>query len=290
MARTIKIGTRKSALALAQAKMVQSLINQKFPHIKTELVLMTTKGDKITDKPLIEVGGKGVFIAEFEKSLLEGGTDIAVHSAKDLDNIADRLTIGAVLKRGNPKDVLVTLKGRSIEKNQNAVIGTGSLRRIAQIQNIFPSCTCKGLRGNVDTRLKKLKNGEYDGIILAAAGLERLGISESDGYEFKYFSENEFVPAACQGIIAIECRKDDNFTKDILSQINDEKTMLSFKIERELLGLLGADCHEAAGIYSQINGESIEITAFYKNSGIKKMTAPKSDLENLLKHMAGELK
>ena len=270
MNKTIKIGTRKSALAMAQTYIAEKLIKDKFPYVNTEIVQMTTRGDKILDKPLNKIGGKGVFVEEFENALLNGKIDIAVHSGKDLPaQMAKGLTVGAVPKRADSRDVLVTLNGRKIAVGEKCVLGTGSLRRIEMARKIYKNAVFKNLRGNVNTRLKKLSDGEYDGIILACAGLERLGISKKDGFEFEYFDEKKFVPAACQAIIAIQCRENDKETLEILSAINDKETFECFSAERKLLSLLGADCHEATGIFSTVEDENMEITAFYKNSPIK---------------------
>ena len=183
MNKTIKIGTRKSALAMAQTYIAEKLIKDKFPYVNTEIVQMTTRGDKILDKPLNKIGGKGVFVEEFENALLNGKIDIAVHSGKDLPaQMAKGLTVGAVPKRADSRDVLVTLNGRKIAVGEKCVLGTGSLRRIEMARKIYKNAVFKNLRGNVNTRLKKLSDGEYDGIILACAGLERLGISKKDGF------------------------------------------------------------------------------------------------------------
>ena len=291
MNKTIKIGTRKSALAMAQTYITEKLIKEKFPSVNTEIVQMTTRGDKILDKPLNKIGGKGVFVEEFENALLNGEIDIAVHSGKDLPTqMANGLIIGAVPKRADSRDVLVTLKGRKIAVDEKCVLGTGSLRRIEMARKIYKNAVFKNLRGNVNTRLKKLSDGEYDGIILAAAGLERLGISPKDGFEFEYFDEKKFVSAACQAIIAVQCRENDKETLEILSAINDKETFECFSAERKLLSLLGADCHEAAGIFSTVEGENMEITAFYKNSPIKTKIFSKENTEKELLSLAGELK
>ena len=163
MNKTIKIGTRKSALAMAQTYIAEKLIKDKFPYVNTEIVQMTTRGDKILDKPLNKIGGKGVFVEEFENALLNGEIDIAVHSGKDLPaQMAKGLTIGAVPKRADSRDVLVTLNGRKIAVGEKCVLGTGSLRRIEMARKIYINAVFKNLRGNVNTRLKKLSDGEYD--------------------------------------------------------------------------------------------------------------------------------
>lgn len=255
----IKIGTRKSKLALAQTQMVVDRICKAFPNIQAEIIHITTEGDKILDKPLAAIGGKGVFVSEIEQALQSGTIDIAVHSAKDLPVFsALGLEISGVLKRGNYRDVLVTKKGVSVKNNSDFIIGTGSLRRRLNLQRLYPNISFKDIRGNVDTRLNKLENGEYDGIILAAAGLERLGYDADKSFDFTPFEFTEFLPAPCQGIIAVESRKDD-FVAPIIKSINDETTFLSLKTEQYILKLLNADCGMPVGAYSFVENDKISI-------------------------------
>lgn len=254
----IKIGTRKSKLALAQTNMVVNEIKKYFPSINIEVVHFTTKGDKVLNKPLINIGGKGVFVTEIEDALLNKEIDLAVHSAKDLPlKLQDNLTISAVLKRGNYRDTLVTVKGKEIDFSKETVIGTGSNRRKLAFKNLYPNATFKDIRGNVDTRLKKLYNGEYDGIILAMAGLERLDLLSDSRFTFTLFDYKEFVPAPCQGIIAIESRNND--LTEILSKINHKDTFYSFQTERHILNILNADCGMPLGAYSFVDNNKINV-------------------------------
>lgn len=173
------IGTRGSALALAQTELVIRQIKEVSPQVECEIRIITTKGDKIMEKPLIEFGGKGVFVTEIEEKLKNGEIDLAVHSAKDMPvELAEGLAILGVLKREDPRDVLVTMDWEGFLQKEHPRIGTSSLRRRAQIQQEFPNALCQSLRGNVNTRLKKLEDGMYDGILLAAAGLRRLGLEQ----------------------------------------------------------------------------------------------------------------
>lgn len=269
----IKIGTRKSKLALAQTNMVVNEIKKYFPSINIEVVHFTTKGDKVLNKPLINIGGKGVFVTEIEDALLNKEIDLAVHSAKDLPlKLQDNLTISAVLKRGNYRDTLVTVKGKEIDFSKETVIGTGSNRRKLAFKNLYPNATFKDIRGNVDTRLNKLYNGEYDGIILAMAGLERLDLLSDSRFTFTPFDYKEFVPAPCQGIIAIESRNND--LTEILSKINHKDTFYSFQIERHILKILNADCGMPLGAYSFV--ENNKINAVYTSDSKEIIT--KSDL------------
>lgn len=254
----IKIGTRKSKLALAQTNMVVNEIKKYFPSINIEVVHFTTKGDKVLNKPLINIGGKGVFVTEIEDALLNKEIDLAVHSAKDLPlKLQDNLTISAVLKRGNYRDTLVTVKGKEIDFSRETVIGTGSNRRKLAFKNLYPNAAFKDIRGNVDTRLNKLYNGEYDGIILAMAGLERLDLLSDSRFTFTPFDYKEFVPAPCQGIIAIESRNND--LTEILSKINHKDTYYSFQTERHILNILNADCGMPLGAYSFVENNKINV-------------------------------
>lgn len=269
----IKIGTRKSKLALAQTNMVVNEIKKYFPSINIEVVHFTTKGDKVLNKPLINIGGKGVFVTEIEDALLNKEIDLAVHSAKDLPlKLQDNLTISSVLKRGNYRDTLVTVKGKEIDFSKETVIGTGSNRRKLAFKNLYPNATFKDIRGNVDTRLNKLYNGEYDGIILAMAGLERLDLLSDSRFTFTPFDYKEFVPAPCQGIIAIESRNND--LTEILSKINHKDTFYSFQTERHILNILNADCGMPLGAYSFV--ENNKINAVYTSDSKEIIT--KSDL------------
>lgn len=254
----IKIGTRKSKLALAQTNMVVNEIKKYFPSINIEVVHFTTKGDKVLNKPLINIGGKGVFVTEIEDALLNKEIDLAVHSAKDLPlKLQDNLTISSVLKRGNYRDTLVTVKGKEIDFSREIIIGTGSNRRKLAFKNLYPNATFKDIRGNVDTRLNKLYNGEYDGIILAMAGLERLDLLSDSRFTFTPFDYKEFVPAPCQGIIAIESRNND--LTEILSKINHKDTFYSFQTERHILNILNADCGMPLGAYSFVKNNKINV-------------------------------
>lgn len=269
----IKIGTRKSKLALAQTNMVVNEIKKYFPSINIEVVHFTTKGDKVLNKPLINIGGKGVFVTEIEDALLNKEIDLAVHSAKDLPlKLQDNLTISSVLKRGNYRDTLVTVKGKEIDFSKETVIGTGSNRRKLAFKNLYPNATFKDIRGNVDTRLNKLYNGEYDGIILAMAGLERLDLLSESRFTFTPFDYKEFVPAPCQGIIAIESRNND--LTEILSKINHKDTFYSFQTERHILNILNADCGMPLGAYSFVENNKINVV--YTSDSKEKIT--KSDL------------
>ena len=228
----IRIGTRTSKLAMIQTELVKQKIQEHFPKEKIEIVPIITKGDVILHQPLASFGGKGVFTQEIEQQLLDKTIDIAVHSAKDVPmQLADGLCIGAVLAREDCRDVLVTRTGISAKDlPAGSVIGTSSLRRELQIKAMNPFVEIRMLRGNVPTRLQKLKDGQYDGIILAAAGLKRLHLEQEDGLFYEYFSKEDFLPAAGQGILAVEIRKDS--LKEVMDCLNDENAGTVLMAER----------------------------------------------------------
>lgn len=285
----IKIGTRKSKLAVIQAEMVVKKLKSAFDNIETELVYISTKGDRILNKSLTSFGGKGVFISELESALKSGEIDIAVHSAKDLPLVlADGLEISAVLERGNYRDVLVTRNGYDIENSSKFIVGTGSVRRINFLHKLYPSVTVKDIRGNVDTRLHKLINGEYDALILAAAGLERLGIYQSLDYTVTPFEYTEFMPSPCQGIVAIESRKNDLITKQI-SRINHINTFYSFQTERSVPQILNANCGMPIGAFSQITDDIITLSVAGESGEIFSESANISDRLTLAKELTKKI-
>lgn len=293
----IRIGTRGSRLALIQAELVQEAIRRADADARTELVILHTKGDKILDKPLSQIGDKGLFVSEFEQALLEDRIDLAVHSAKDLPmRLAQGLVIAAVLPRADERDVLVVKKGGRLpegfaadmetgkaagnavsekrhvadeepEKPQPFVMGTGSGRRQIQAQQLWKNVTCKLIRGNVETRLNKLDGGAYDGILLAKAGLDRLGIDERTDQRFDFHALNpaDFLPAACQGIIAVEAKESSEFG-DVLKRISDERTYLDFLVEQEALSQLEADCSEAAAAWCRQQDDRMFLDVMYGGS------------------------
>ena len=245
----IVIATRESLLALWQAEYVKKRIEDTYPEIQVELLPMTTKGDQILDRSLLEIGGKGLFIKELEKLLLEKKADIAVHSLKDMTAvIPDGLKLAAVTAREDPRDAFVSLEYGSLQElPEGAVVGTSSLRRQAQLLHLRPDLQIKTLRGNVQTRLRHLDEGNYDAVILAAAGLKRLGLRERIR---SYISTCDSIPAAGQGVMAIETRTGDDETMEIIQFIHDEKVASCIMAERAFLGKVGGDCKVPAGIYA----------------------------------------
>jgi hydroxymethylbilane synthase len=267
--KTVKVGTRGSKLALAQTELVIKALNERFPQVDFQMVTMSTRGDRDTSRALLEFGGKAVFVEEFEEAILKGDIDIAVHSAKDMPmEIMEGLTISGTLPRACPQDVFIYKSGRSFDRNDSFVVGTSSLRRQYQIRDMYPNAVCKNLRGNVGTRIQKLEDGEYDAIILAAAGLERLGIIDGsagclevqkDKLTFRYLSTESMLPAACQGIIAIETRNSGE-VYDMVRAINDTEVYTQLTCERAVLSRLNAGCHEPIGVYSELHGDHVKLS------------------------------
>lgn len=252
----IRIGTRGSKLALKQAALVQDALLQVYGSIMTELVILHTEGDRIQDRPLSAFSDKGVFASELEQGLLAGQIDLAVHSAKDLPmRLADGLTIAAVLPRADVRDVLAVPKGGRVPGDGDQIfrLGTGSRRRQFLAGKVWENVVCKEIRGNVDTRLRKLREGGYDGIILAKAGLDRLGIDfdREEAFAFYPLAPEVFLPAACQGILAVEA-VEDSAAAGICKEISDAETALCYVVEREALAQMSADCSETAAAWCRI--------------------------------------
>lgn len=270
MKNIIKIGTRKSKLALIQTDIVKDKIKKAFPEIEVEIVKIDTKGDQILDKSLTSFGGKGVFTAELEAELLSGAVDIAVHSAKDMPmDFPEGLEIGAVLDRADVRDTFVTTTGKTLEELEpGSIVGTSSLRRELLIKEINPYVNIKLLRGNVQTRLSKLRDGQYDGIILAAAGIERLGYEKEEGLHYQYLDPDVFLPAAGQGILAVESRTEDAEMAEILAAIHSEKAECLLMAERAFLKTIGGSCNApAAALCREKNGE-FSMRAMYVKDGV----------------------
>ena len=261
----IRIGTRKSKLALIQTELVKAQILKYFPDEEIEIVHVVTHGDKVLDKPLGEIGGKGVFTKEIEEKLLDKTIDIAVHSAKDVPmELAGGLCLGAVLLRDDNRDVI--LKRKETKKiGEGSIIGTSSLRRELQIKQIYPGVLIKSLRGNVGTRIDKLKSGEYDAIILAAAGLKRLGLDNDDALDYIYTDNEKFVSAAGQGILAIECRNGD--LKEVMEALDDKAARVCLEAEREFLRSLDGSCNAPCGAHCIISRENFEFRGMYAADG-----------------------
>lgn len=248
----LRIGTRGSRLALCQARLVKTELRTVFPSLETEITEIKTSGDINFEEDISRIGGKGIFVKEIEQSLLSGETDIAVHSMKDMPSVLpDGLVIGSMLKREDPRDVFVSADGRTLEQLRGkGRVGTGSIRRRSQLLFRFPGLEVVPIRGNVDTRLKKIFSEDLDGIVLAAAGLNRLGFSERIT---QHLAQDYMVPAPCQGIIAIECREDDAETRNLISAITHPDTETVAAFERSFLETFGGDCQTPLGCCAQMH-------------------------------------
>ena len=257
MTQTITIGTRGSQLALWQAEYVRKCLNSHFPDLEISLQIIKTTGDRIQNQSLVGLG-KGVFTREIEFALLDGSIDLAVHSMKDLPTkLPDGLCIGAIPSREDPRDVLVSASGLSLEKlPEKAQIGTTSPRRRAQLNSLRPDLIVVGVRGNLDTRLRKLRETDVDGLILAAAGIKRLLGGE---IITEYFKIDRMVPAPGQGALGIEIREDDGEMREFLRPINDGDSELAVATERAVLSGLGGGCQVPIGVHASIKNGELEI-------------------------------
>lgn len=272
----IRIGTRKSRLALVQTDLVRQRIEAAFPEAEIEIVEMSTKGDEQLDRALTSFGGKGVFTRELEEALLREDIDLAVHSAKDMSmEFPEGLGIGAVLSRADVRDVLVTTSGiRAAELAPGSVVGTSSLRRELQIRELNPLVQIKLLRGNVQTRMRKLKEGQYDAILLAAAGLERLGITGGDGIHLEYLEPDAFLPAAGQGILAVEA-KEGRLT-EVLEAIHCPEAALELEAERSFLKAIGGSCNAPAAGLCRLKDGGLHMSVLYAPDGVRLRKAEES--------------
>jgi hydroxymethylbilane synthase len=258
--RTWRLGTRGSALALAQARMTREALLAIDPSLHIEIVIITTQGDVRTDVPLSAIGGRGVFAAELETALREGQVDFAVHSSKDLPSEAPPdMRLAAFLPREDPRDVLVSRVGRLAELPQGAIVGTSSPRRACQLRARRPDLDVRDIRGNVDTRLRKLDEGQYDAILLAAAGLNRLALAHR---VTEVIEPEVMVPQVGQGAVAIEVRADDAATAALLAPLDHAATRLAVEAERGYLARLGAGCTAPTGAHATPDGDVLRMVAF----------------------------
>lgn len=278
MSEPLRIATRKSPLALWQAEEVQRLLQHR--NIKSTLVPMSTRGDEILDKPLAKIGGKGLFIKELQRGILAGEADLAVHSMKDVPaDDAPGLHVVKILSRGNPYDAFVANEYASLQDlPAGAKVGTCSLRRRCQILESFPHLVTVDLRGNVGTRLGKLDNGDFAAIILASAGLIRLGLQNRIT---KQLDIDTMLPACAQGAIGIECRVDDHDVNQKLADLHDEDTAVQVRCERALNAKLGGSCQTPIAGFSTLSGDQLELRALVGHpDGSKVLRTSKSGHRN----------
>ncbi len=289
----IRIGTRGSQLALWQANFIKSEIERFFPNLSVELTIIKTTGDRITDRPLAMVGGKGLFVKEIENALLNNGIDLAVHSMKDMPgDLPEGLVIGAIPERENPFDVLISKDNKLLaDYEQGATIGTSSLRRASQIKHIRPDLTIESIRGNLDTRIKKLKSGEYDAIVLAAAGLRRL---ELENEITQYLDEAVMLPAVGQGALCIETRKDDIDIAPVMEKLDHYETRICVTGERAFLKQIEGSCHIPVACFGKIKNNEVVLTAVVasedgKNIVKEQIISPLNKVEDCGKVLADQV-
>jgi hydroxymethylbilane synthase len=263
MKASLVIGSRGSRLALWQAESIKALVEALDPHIKVHIEIIKTSGDVMKDVPLAIIGGKGVFTKELEEALLDGRIDLAVHSLKDLPTmLPQKLGIAAITQREDARDALVLPRNITLEQPslaslpEGAVVGTSSLRRLAQLKHLRPDLRVKELRGNVDTRLRKLDEGEYDAVILAAAGLRRLGFADRISASL---STEEMLSAVGQGALAVETRVEDKASNDLLAPLDHGPTRAACTAERALLRSLGGGCQLPIAAHAVVNGDHLRI-------------------------------
>ena len=288
----IIIGSRGSKLAIIYAEKVKSEIS-KFYSGKIEIRKIITTGDQNQNKRLSSMGGKGMFSTDIEKELLENKIDIAVHALKDMPS-ADTigLTTNCFLKRNSPNEILISKNLKFNELKQGSVIGTSSFRREYQLKNVRADLVYKLIRGNVDTRIKKFENNEYDAIILSKAGIDSLNLQNKITDEFDV---SKLVPCAGQGIIAIQCNENNRDILRLIEKINDKQTRIIANTEREVLKILEGDCDTAIGVFATIKNNKIELTAelFSVDGKSRFFIKEDDDIENhmiLAKKIAGDLK
>ena len=257
----LRIATRRSKLALWQAEHVQSLLRSAHPGLEVELVPMSTQGDRVVDRALAEVGGKGLFVKELEVAMQEGRADIAVHSMKDVPSeLPPGFAIVAVLPRANPLDAFISRRyARFADLPQGARVGTSSPRRQSQLRHARPDLRLELLRGNVDTRLRRLDEGELDAILLACAGLERLGIAH---HVTEQLGLDLSLPAVGQGVIGIECRSDDSRSREALAALHHAESFTRLLAERAFAATLGGSCHSPIAAHAALEGARLTVHGF----------------------------
>ena len=267
------IGSRGSKLSLAYSNHVKNLLiksNAKFDENSIEIKIIKTSGDMFQNKRISDIGGKGVFCKQIEEELLDSKIDLAVHSLKDLPTkMTDGLCVNAVVKRNDPRDAFLSYKNKSFkELKPNSKIGTSSFRRHAQLSLLRNDLKILAMRGNIDTRIKKLKNKEYDAIVLSLAGVEMLNLKNQVK---EVFTIEQMLPAIGQGVIALQCKEDDQKTLNVLKQINDKETYNCIEAERSLLEAIGGDCDTAIGGLANLSNDKIFLKSeLFSNDGKKK--------------------
>ena len=287
--KTIRVGSRESRLAVVQSELVMDAIRAAHPEVELELVTMKTTGDKILDRTLDKVGGKGLFVKELDAALLDGRVDLTVHSCKDLPMEEDpRIPLAGFSRREDPRDVLVLPQGAE-ELDPSRPIGCASARRAVQLRALFPGVAVAPVRGNVLTRLRKLDEGQFSALVLAAAGLKRLGL---EGRITRYFTVEEMIPAAGQGILALQSRAGEDLS--YLDQMLDEAGTLCARAERAFVRRLDGGCSSPIAAHAVLSDGEITITGLYvdeEGTAIRRTTTgPRNQGEDLARRLADEIK
>lgn len=281
----VRIGSRESRLAVLQSELVMEDIRALCPAVRLELVTMKTTGDRILDRTLDQVGGKGLFVKELDAALLEGRVDLTVHSLKDLPmETHPQLPVVAFPKRGDPRDALVLPAGET-SWDQSKPVGCASLRRKLQLERLFPGVEVRPIRGNVLTRLEKLDRGEFGALVLAAAGLERLGLA---GRIARYFAPEELLPAAGQGILAVQVREGTDYP--FLSGLDDPEARACALAERAFVAALEGGCSSPVAAYAVLEGEMLTLTGMDEVGNKATLSAPRSEAEALGRTLARRMR
>lgn len=290
MAKKIRIGSRESRLAVIQAELVKNAIQNTYPDMEVEIITMKTTGDLILDQSLDQIGGKGLFVKELDQALLCDRIDLSVHSLKDMPMEVPRdLPLLAYTKREDPRDVLIYKPGNH-EIRDGGIIGSSSKRRTLQLSKLYPGCTFRGIRGNVQTRMRKLEEEQYDGTVLAMAGLNRLGMRQIPGRVLK---TSEVLPAAGQGILAVQGRYGEDYS--YLSCLKDAQSTCAALAERSFVRTLDGGCSSPIAAYAITEGNELLLTGLYYEEAYDKylidsITGAVNKGEQLGERLAGELK
>jgi len=283
MRKSILLGTRGSRLAMVQAEEVKKLLQERFPELHVHIKVIKTEGDQNPDASLSSFGGRGAFVQSIEKALLKKEIDIAVHSLKDLpSNLPKGLILGASPVREDPSDAIITRDGSKLKSlPEGSVIGTGSDRRIVQLRKIRPDLKFKNIRGNIETRLKKLNKENYDAVVIASAALKRLNMLQ---FVSEYMDPKNFIPAPCQGAIGIECRASDGETIKMLEKIDNPEIRICIDAERNFISTLGVGCHAPVGALARTDNAGIIFQAFVSiDKGVILEKTIKTSKDNLSK-------
>jgi hydroxymethylbilane synthase len=284
------IGSRESLLAVTQSELVQEYIREKNPGLDVEILTMKTTGDLILDRTLDQIGGKGLFVKELDRALLDGRSDLSVHSLKDMPmEVSEELPLLAFSKRADARDALVLPKGQT-ELDRTKPIGSSSLRRILQLKELYPDMEIKSVRGNLQTRLKKLDSGEYSALVLASAGLKRLGLEKRIS---RYFTVDEMIPAAGQGILAVQGRAGCDYS--FLEGYNDREAFYCATAERAFVKYLNGGCSSPVAAFAKVDGDELFLRGLYydeetKTYGKGRITGSVQNAEDLGISLAKELK